>query len=109
MRNGGEYVPSERTITHVDEFFKLMSAISGDRDYEKLIVKNNSNDKEDVNVCRVLQEAIGKGKRYGEAFAIVQLIEKIANKNGISFEEAQIQLEVSAEQYNEYKLVLEEN
>ena len=91
VRNGGEYVPSERTITHVDEFLKLMLAISGDRDYEKLIIKNNSNDKEDVNVCRVLQEAIGKGKRYGEAFAI---------------EEAIKMNYTSMEQYNINKLVL---
>ena len=112
MRSGEEYVPSTRTITHVDEFLKLMTALTGDKDYEKLIGKIKSDDKEGVTVCKVLQGAINKGLEEGykrEASAIIAIIEDFTKNNGISVGDALIRLNISVEKYNEYKMVLSEN
>lgn len=112
MRSGEEYIPSARTITHVDEFLKLMSSLTGDRDYEKLIGKIKSDDKEEVAVCKVLQGAMNEGRREGykgEANSVITIIEDFAPNKGITIENAMTMLNVSVEQYNKYKLALEEN
>ena len=109
MRRGENYVPSSRTITHVDEFLKLMSTLTGDRDYEKIIEKINNDDKEETTVCKVLQGAMNEGRREGykgEANSVITIIEGFAPNKGITIENVMTMLNVSVEQYNKYKLAL---
>ena len=107
MRSGEKYVPSSRTITHVDEFLKLMSTLTGDRDYEKIIEKINNDNKEETTVCKVLQGAMNEGRREGYKI-IIAIIDDYVKNNGVSVEEALIRLNVSEEEYNKYKSVMEE-
>ena len=119
VRNGGEYVPSERTITHVDEFLKLMSVMVGDKTYEEVVKKIHlqGEDKEGMNVSKWMQqikresleEGVEKGRREGEAIVVIRMVEKFAKNNGTSIEEVLKLHDISMEQYNEYKLVLEGN
>ena len=116
VRNGGEYVPSERTITHVDEFLKLMSVMAGDKTYEEVVKKIHlqGEDKEGMNVSKWMQqikresleEGVEKGRREGEALVAIKMIEEFVKNNGVTMEEALVKLNVGAEQYNEYKQVL---
>ena len=133
MRSGEEYVPSTRTITHVDEFLKLMTALTVDKDYEKLIENvhnNNSKEKERITMCRIMQAALNKGltagveeghrigveeghrigveegRHIGIAMATVDLVEKFAKENSVSVLEALDRLNITSAQYDEYQLIL---
>ena len=113
MRNGGEYEPSTRTITHVDEFLKLMTALTNNKEYEELIDRiHNSVEKEEISVCRIMQEAINKGRMEGieEGIAIstIKLVENFAKMNSITIKETLSRMDISEEEYNGYKLLLEQ-
>ena len=119
MRNGEDYEPSTRTITHVDEFLKLMTSLTKDMNYEELIDKIHKYDsKEEISMCRIMQEAINKGRiegteegikegiKEGVAISTVKLVERFAKINSITIEEALSRMEISKEEYNDYKLLL---
>lgn len=52
-RKNNKYVPSDQQIKYVDEFLKLMKAITGDKKYSVINSKRGVK-----NMCDVLQGAI---------------------------------------------------
>ena len=65
VRSGGEYIPSDRTVTHVDEFLKLMKILTGDIRYQKMkkVYKKARGGK--VSMCRILDEYENRGVQRG--------------------------------------------
>lgn len=55
-----------------------------------------------------IREGIREGYK-GEANSLITIIKNYAQNNGISIEKAMTMLNVNVEQYNKYKLALEEN
>ena len=69
---GGEYIPSERIINHVDEFLKLMNILTGDKRYNQMenIIKKGEGGK--ISMCRILDEFENKGVQRGISQGIIE-------------------------------------
>lgn len=64
-RKNKNYKPDDqREIQHVDEVLKLLSVMTGDRDYE-LILYDSQRDGEVKNMCEVAQRLIREGREEG--------------------------------------------
>ncbi|MCR5778864.1 MAG: Rpn family recombination-promoting nuclease/putative transposase [Lachnospiraceae bacterium] len=59
------YVPSDTTIEHVDEFFKLMTALTGDNRFEQAINEMSEEDKKEVRMCEILDKIEARGETRG--------------------------------------------
>ena len=95
VRRGGEYIPSKRTIKHVDEFLKLMKVLTGDERYseikEELCVKKG----DDVSMCTVIDTFEKRGMKKGIEQELVLLV----REGIISKEIAAQRLEMSLEEF----------
>lgn len=61
-RKNADYVPSAQTIKHVDEFLKLLQALTGDQKYHEILETLQENEKkEGITMCEVLARAENKG------------------------------------------------
>lgn len=66
-RKGTEYVPSAQAIKHVDEFLKLLQALTGDkRYYEVLESLQETEKKEGLKMCEILDRIENRGIAIGE-------------------------------------------
>ena len=76
VRTGRKYIPSDRTITHVDEFLKLMKILTGDNRYYEVsnVFKNSKGGR--VSMCKILDEYENRGISQGEEL-MSQLIIKL--------------------------------
>lgn len=72
VRQGGEYIPSDRIITHVDEFLKLMKILTGDKRYNQLGNLLNKCEGGRVSMCRILDEYENRGIQRGMSQGISQ-------------------------------------
>ena len=66
VRNSdSDYVPSGKSIVHVDEFLKLMSVLTGDKRYEEYIDLYTEEEKRGgkVNMCKILDARESKGEQ----------------------------------------------
>ena len=72
IRQGGEYIPSDRIITHVDEFLKLMKILTGDKRYNQLGNILNKCEGGKVSMCRILDEYENRGIQRGMSQGISQ-------------------------------------
>ncbi|MBO5351763.1 MAG: Rpn family recombination-promoting nuclease/putative transposase [Lachnospiraceae bacterium] len=63
-----DYVPEDITITHVDEFLKLMKVLTGDNRYEEVARSLTESEKEEgVKMCNVLDAREARGREEGRA------------------------------------------
>lgn len=72
VRSGGEYIPSDRTIIHVDEFLKLMKILTGDKRYQKMKKIHKKDRGGKVSMCRILDEYENRGIQRGMSQGISQ-------------------------------------
>lgn len=64
-RKNKNYVPNDtRVMQHVDEVLKLLSIMTGDKEYEALITDNSGKGKV-KRMCEVVDHLINKGKKQG--------------------------------------------
>ncbi len=64
-RKNKDYKPDDpRTIQHVDEVLKLLSVMTGDRNYE-LVLCEMQREREVANMCEVAQRLIREGREEG--------------------------------------------
>ena len=64
-RKNKDYRPDDpRTIQHVDEVLKLLSVMTGDRNYELVLYEMNR-EREVENMCEVAQRLIREGREEG--------------------------------------------
>ncbi len=77
-----DYIPSDKSITHVDEFLKLMSVLTGDNRYEEYVHLYTEEEKRGgkVNMCRILDYRESKGRTEGEK-RVLNLIAKLIEEN----------------------------
>ena len=86
-RKNSEYIPSNKQIKYVDEFLKLMKALTGDKGYVQANAKGGVK-----TMCDVLQGAKDKakaeGKAEGEALGLIKgEIKSMYTRNKMSAQE----------------------
>lgn len=86
LRKGGEYIPSKREITHVDEFLKLMKVLTGDKRYLEIIDEVIVEEGDEVSMCTVvdtferrgvkrgIEQGIEQGVEYGKKQELLSLV-----------------------------------
>lgn len=66
-RKNTDYVPSAQEIKHVDEFLKLLQALTGDkRYYEVLDLLQDEEKREGIKMCEILDKIENQGIAIGE-------------------------------------------
>ena len=68
-RTGGQYVPSDAQIDHVDETLKLMGALTGDNRFQRSINDLMSEGKERISMRTVIDDYIDR--RHAEYETII--------------------------------------
>lgn len=112
VRQGGEYIPSERIINHVDEFLKLMKILTGDKRYNQMenIIKKSEGGK--ISMCRILDEFENKGVQRGISQGIIEgeelmskLLMKLVQDNRTDeLEKVAIDKDYRKQLYKEYNI-----
>lgn len=92
-RKNRDYIPDNRVIKHVDEMLKLLSVMTGDNNFEKILYNDNG-EKEEVNSMR---EVLDKWKQRGIEEGFLSVIKKKTEK-GISIEEIANALEMTVDE-----------
>lgn len=83
-----DYVPSSQEIKHVDEFLKLLQALTGDdRYYEILDLLQKSQKKEGINMCEILDRIENRGIDIGEKRGREEMANEINQLNSILLEQ----------------------
>ena len=94
-RKNKDYRPDDpREIKHVDEVLKLLSVMTGDKEYE-MILYNTQESGEVKNMCSVAQRLIREGREEGIQQGI-QVLVSVLRKVGKTEEEI---LELIMEEY----------
>lgn len=80
-RRNIEYTPSAQEIQHVDEFLKLLQALTGDdRYFDVLNLLQKEAKKEGVNMCEILDKVENRGIAIGEIRGEIRGREKMADE-----------------------------
>ncbi|MBQ4069710.1 MAG: Rpn family recombination-promoting nuclease/putative transposase [Lachnospiraceae bacterium] len=84
--SNSDYVPSGKSIIHVDEFLKLMSVLTGDKHYAEYIDMYTEEEKRGgkVNMCKILDARESKGRTEGRIEGeqrVLELIDKLIEDN----------------------------
>ena len=87
-RRNIEYTPSAQEIQHVDEFLKLLQALTGDdRYFDVLNLLQKEAKKEGVNMCEILDKVenrgIAIGEKRGEKLGREKMADEINQLNAI--------------------------
>lgn len=77
-REKGDYVPSTREITHVQETLQLLSVMTNDRRFEEIYNERNRVEGGLHNMCDVLDRAVNKGEDQ-----VALLMKKLFDANRI--------------------------
>jgi hypothetical protein len=107
VRRGGEYIPSKRTIKHVDEFLKLMKVLTGDERYSEIKEELCMKKGDDVSMCTVIDTfekrgiviGIQTGIERGIKRGVQQELTALVRDGIISKEIASQRLEMSLEEF----------
>lgn len=82
-RKNKDYVPDEHKIKHVDEMLKLLQVLTGDDRYN--VKFSETEKKEDIKMCDVMEKAVNKGKEEERINSIKVLVSSL-EEFGISSE-----------------------
>lgn len=90
----GRYTPSKEVIRHVDAVLKLMSALTGDDRFERIVTERRKGERKVKNMCEVLDRAERKGEKRGKLELLVDLLKektisfsKAVEKSGLTEKE----------------------
>lgn len=90
-RKNTDYVPSAQEIKHVDEFLKLLQALTGDkRYYEVLDLLQDEEKREGIKMCEILDKIENQGIAIGEKRGQKRGRNEINKLNSILLEENRI-------------------
>ena len=64
-RDGGNYIPPDDRIVHVDETLKLMGAITGDNRFQKAVDAITADEREGISMYSVIDSYIDLGRKEG--------------------------------------------
>ena len=77
---GGEYRPTNQVIVHIEEFLRLMQALTGDNRYEQILPQLEKREKQGgITMCELLDKYEKKGTQKG-----VKALVKICQEFGLS-------------------------
>ena len=97
MRKNKDYVPSKKTIDHVDSVIKLMAAITGDNRFEDgLNIPEDNFKGREKNMCEYLDKLYSKSRAEGENKKGIEVFINCINRK-MSKEEAQAIANISDE------------
>ena len=97
------YVPI--TIRHTDSFLKLMSVLTQDDKYVE-IYRELSHEKEEFNMCEVLDKVEARGKAIGALNKTVEILRVIIAKNSWSKEQAMEFIGIPRSEFAKYAALL---
>lgn len=97
MRKNKDYVPSKKTIDHVDSLIKLMAAITGDNRFEEGLKTLDDNfGRRKINMCEYLDKIISQGEAKGTKEKGIEVFINCINRK-MSKKEAQSIANISDE------------
>ena len=103
------YVPKDITIRHTDSFLKLMSVLTQDDKYVE-IYRELSHEKEEFNMCEVLDKVEARGEARGKAIGAlnktVEILRVIIAKNSWSKEQAMEFIGIPRNEFAKYAALL---
>ena len=99
------YVPKDITIRHTDSFLKLMSVLTQDDKYVE-IYRELSHEKEEFNMCEVLDKVEARGKAIGALNKTVEILRVIIAKNSWSKEQAMEFIGIPRSEFAKYAALL---
>ena len=99
------YVPKDITIRHTDSFLKLMSVLTQDDKYVE-IYRELSHEKEEFNMCEVLDKVEARGKAIGALNKTVEILRVIIAKNNWSKEQAMEFIGIPRSEFAKYAALL---
>ena len=71
----GRYTPSKEVIRHVDEVLKLMSALTGDDRFERIVNERRKGERKVRNMCEVLDRVEARGEIRGTIKTLAGLVQ----------------------------------
>ncbi|MCD7955996.1 MAG: Rpn family recombination-promoting nuclease/putative transposase [Lachnospiraceae bacterium] len=111
IRKNHKYVPSAEEMKHVDEVLNLMAAISGDRRFEMKqneIASERKVTKMEDWLTKALDGAADKAANKANAKKLVEYVESLMERMGLSLEDACYALNSTVEEYKKAKKLLTE-
>ena len=100
-----DYVPKDKIIRHTDSFLKLMSVLTQDNKYVEM-GREIFHDKEDFNMCEVLDKAEARGEARGALNNTVEILRVIIAKNSWSKEQAMEFIGIPKSEFAKYAALL---
>lgn len=113
-RKDKNYKPDRRVIQHVDEVLKLMTVITGDARYVNYLSEVPKDERREVTMCEVMENAEQRGIAYGIKLgeergidiARVDGIKNLMKNMNLSADEAMTNLGIEAKDFEKYKAML---
>ena len=105
LNESKNYVPKDKTIRHTDSFLKLMSVITQDNKYVE-IGSELFQEREEVNMCEVLDKVEARGKAIGALNNTVEILRVIIAKNRWSKEQAMEFIGIPKSEFAKYAALL---
>lgn len=106
LAEGAEYTPSKKKIVHLEELLLLLSKISDDDRYKKLIqLVTQSGQKGGMSMCELLDKYEKRGREKGEE-KLACLVDKLFNAGRVKdLQEIVKNIEYREQLYREYGIV----
>ena len=102
-RKNKDYVPDEHKIKHVDEMLKLLQVLTGDDRYN--VKFSETEKKEDIKMCDVMERAVNKGKeeeRINSIKVLVSSLEEFGISNEAIIEKVMEKFNLSRDEATKY-------
>ncbi|MCC8050654.1 MAG: Rpn family recombination-promoting nuclease/putative transposase [Clostridiales bacterium] len=104
MRKHHDYVPSTEVMNHVEEVLNLMAAVSGDHRFE--IAQNETAERKVSKMEDWLTRRLNKAADEATAEMLVNTVDALIKKQGLSIEDACDTLDYTVEKYLTAKKLL---
>ena len=105
LNENKDYVPKDKIIRHTDSFLKLMSVLTQDNKYVEM-GRELSDEKEEFNMCEVLDKVEARGKTIGALNKTVEILRVIIAKNSWSKEQAMEFIGIPKSEFAKYAALL---
>jgi hypothetical protein len=93
-----EIMKDETTIKHVDAVLKLLSAMTGDNEYEEIIL---TGERRMTNMCEIAQSLINQGRSDGLIEGAVTVLAELVRKGKLTISEAAQFADMTEETFTE--------
>ncbi len=105
LNESNDYVPTGKNIKHADSFLKLMSVLTQDDKYAEM-GKKIAYEREEFNMCKVLDKAEARGEARGALNNTVEILRVIIAKNSWSKEQAMEFIGIPKSEFAKYDALL---